>query len=112
MLQRDRRTRCKHPDMLALVRNQKRYGREAQTRSPAKERDPKSGKELYKSVYSSIAPLILVDGHTTYVNFVFVIDIDFVFLILDPNPNPNPNPHINPTLNPYLYPNLSLSLKS
>ncbi len=71
MVRRDRRTRCKHPEILTLVRKQQRYGREAHTTSPAKVR-----------VYSSIAPLILVDGHTTYVNLVLVSLIDFVFAIV------------------------------
>ena len=46
------------------------------------ERDTKSGKEVYSSVYSSIAPLILIDGHTTYVNIVFMCVIDFVFAVI------------------------------
>jgi hypothetical protein len=68
MVQRDRQTRCKHPEILTL---------------PAKVRDPKSGKDVYCSVYSSIAPLILVDGHTTYVNHLVLVSvIDFVFAIV------------------------------
>jgi hypothetical protein len=71
LVKRDKRTRCKYPEILSLVRNQQRYGRAAHTTSPVTERDKKSGKEVYSSVYSSIAPLILYDGHTTYVNIVF-----------------------------------------
>ncbi len=71
LVKRDYRTGCKYPEILCLVRNQQRYGRAAYTTAPATERDTKSGKEVYSSVYSSIAPLILYDGHTTYVNIVF-----------------------------------------
>jgi hypothetical protein len=82
LVKRDRRTRCKHPEILSLVRNQQRYGRAAHTTSPATERDRKSGKEFYSSVYSSIASLILYDGHTTYVYIALMCVIAFVFAII------------------------------
>ena len=82
LVKRDKRTRCKYPEILSLVRNQQRYGRAAHTTSPVTERDKKSGKEVYSSVYSSIAPLILYDGHTTYVNILFMCVIDFVSAII------------------------------
>ena len=65
--------RCKHPATLTFLRQQQRYDRNAYTAVPDKERDGKSGNYVYKSVYSkSIAPLVLVDGHTSLVNRVFV----------------------------------------
>jgi hypothetical protein len=68
----DRRVRCKHPATLTFLKLQQRYDRNADTAEPDKERHGKSGNDVYKSVYSSIAPLVLVDGHTSLVNRVFV----------------------------------------
>jgi hypothetical protein len=67
---RDRRTRCKHPSTLSILRKQQRYDRDAFIAEPDIERDAKSDSDIYKSVYSTIAPLVLVDGHTTLVHLV------------------------------------------
>ncbi len=66
------RMRCKHPATLTFLTQQQRYDRNAYTAEPEKERNGKNGNDVYKSVYSSIAPLVLVDGHTSLVNRVFV----------------------------------------
>jgi hypothetical protein len=87
------RMRCKHTATLTFLRQQQRYDRNAYTTEPEKERNGKSGNDVYKSVYSSIASLVLVDGHTSLVNRVFVrvtmiifcyaYAIVFVFCIYD-----------------------------
>ena len=73
MVTRDRRTRCKHPATLSMLRKQQRYDRNAFIAEPDIERDAKSASDIYKSVFSTIAPLVLVDGHTTLVHLVSVL---------------------------------------
>jgi hypothetical protein len=69
---------------MTFLRQQQRYERNAYTAEPEKERDVKSGNDVYKSVYSSIAPLVLVDGRTplVIVNLIFVRVIVFVFTFM------------------------------
>ena len=61
-----------------MLRKQHRYDRNAFLTEPDIERDAKSGNDIYKNVFSTIAPLVLVDGHTTLVHLVSVL----VFLYL------------------------------
>jgi len=66
-----------------MLRKQQRYDRNAFIAEPDIERDAKSGSDIYKSVYSTIAPLVLVDGHTTLVHLVsLLVFLYLVFLYL------------------------------
>ena len=66
-----------------MLRKQQRYDRNAFIAEPDIERDAKSDSDIYKSVYSTIDPLVLVDGHTTLVHLVsLLVFLYLVFLYL------------------------------